>query len=603
MRSNRRAQPLDDASDQELVALVRAGDPEAYATLWRRHSGPAYGVARTFTSLDADDLVSEAFAKVLGAIRAGGGPDRAFRPYITTTVRNIGRSLHVREAVLVDSDLEWRGTAVASGEAAAVEGWERSVALSAFHSLPVRWQEVLWYSEVDDLKVGTISTYLGIPANAVSALLIRAKRGLRDAWISAQLAAATTPECEATIRNLGAYARHRLSRRAAAKIEEHLATCARCRAAHAEAKRASSLILGLLPLVAGTAGAAGYAAHLSAPPMSVALAAVLAPQGAVAGGVGASVSAAPAAVGAAVALGAPATVGAAAGAGAGAVVLAAVAAVILVTNPTIVVPEPADRAPESMSVPAAPLPSTTTTLPPRSPLPTATPTPPSVTLPPSVPAPVSPAEPSPPPVSEPTPTPVPLSPVSPEPTPIPGGGNTRIAPLLAPPAELTQTDPRFYPYVSGDDARAGAKIRLFDGGGRLVGAGSADDTGSWQVLVVAGSSGRHDIRAVQIVGEETSPPGASMPVDVSPPPVIDEPANGDEVDATGMTLVLSVPGGSVLQREIVGVTPLETVRTPAGGEWRESVAVPRGWITIRVRYADTVTGDVGPYSEVTVYAR
>jgi hypothetical protein len=38
---------LAEASDQELVALVRDGDAEAYATLWRRHSGPAYGVAQS----------------------------------------------------------------------------------------------------------------------------------------------------------------------------------------------------------------------------------------------------------------------------------------------------------------------------------------------------------------------------------------------------------------------------------------------------------------------------------------------------------------------------------------------------------------------------
>lgn len=237
------AEPLDDASDQELVALVRAGDTRAYAILWRRHSRSAYGVARSFLYLDADDLVSEAFTKVLGAIRSGGGPSRDFRPYITMTVRNVGRSLYVREAVLVDADLQWRGTEVANGEVAAVEEFERTATLDAFCTLPVRWQEVLWYSEVEGLKVGTIGAHLGISANAVSALLLRAKRALRDAWISAQLATATSPECEATIRDLGAYTRQRLLRRASGAVETHLATCASCRAAHAEARHASSLIL------------------------------------------------------------------------------------------------------------------------------------------------------------------------------------------------------------------------------------------------------------------------------------------------------------------------------------------------------------------------
>ena len=252
---------LEDAPDQDLVALVRAGDAAAYATLWKRHSGSAYGVARTFTRLDADDLVSEAFAKVLHAIRAGGGPVRAFRPYITMTVRNVARTLHVREACLVDADLESRRTEVPNGEVAAVVRFERDVTLEAFNSLPERWQQVLWYSEVDGLKAGTISRSLGIPANAVSALLVRARRAFRDAWVSAHSAAGATPECAATIRDLGAFVQHRLSSRRTAAVEAHLGTCENCRGALAEVRHASSMILLLLPLVAA---AAAYAAGVAA---------------------------------------------------------------------------------------------------------------------------------------------------------------------------------------------------------------------------------------------------------------------------------------------------------------------------------------------------
>ena len=36
----------------------------------------------------ADDLVAEAFAKVLDTLRSGGGPDLAFRAYLLTTLRN-----------------------------------------------------------------------------------------------------------------------------------------------------------------------------------------------------------------------------------------------------------------------------------------------------------------------------------------------------------------------------------------------------------------------------------------------------------------------------------------------------------------------------------
>ena len=85
---------------------MRKGDTKAYGELWKRHTGPAYSVARTFVSLDADDIVSEAFARVLRAIQAGGGPTAGFRPYLIMTVRNVGRRWYVRHNTINVADLE-----------------------------------------------------------------------------------------------------------------------------------------------------------------------------------------------------------------------------------------------------------------------------------------------------------------------------------------------------------------------------------------------------------------------------------------------------------------------------------------------------------------
>ena len=38
---------------------------------------------------DSDDLVSDAFTKVMGALQRGGGPDIAFRAYLLTAVRRL----------------------------------------------------------------------------------------------------------------------------------------------------------------------------------------------------------------------------------------------------------------------------------------------------------------------------------------------------------------------------------------------------------------------------------------------------------------------------------------------------------------------------------
>jgi DNA-directed RNA polymerase specialized sigma24 family protein len=52
----------------------------------------------------------------------------------------------------------------------------------AMRSLPERWRKVLWYAEVMGQKPRDIAPILGIEPNAVSALLIRARAGLRSAY-------------------------------------------------------------------------------------------------------------------------------------------------------------------------------------------------------------------------------------------------------------------------------------------------------------------------------------------------------------------------------------------------------------------------------------
>src|SRR4051794_32111143 len=81
--------PVEVPSDIMLVDAARAGDSEATAELYRRHSVAAGRFAAQLTGnrADADDLVSEAFVSVLASMSTGGGPTLAFRPYLLTTIR------------------------------------------------------------------------------------------------------------------------------------------------------------------------------------------------------------------------------------------------------------------------------------------------------------------------------------------------------------------------------------------------------------------------------------------------------------------------------------------------------------------------------------
>ena len=246
-------------SDAELISRVRGGDSAAYGELFSRHVDAARRLGRQLVrGHDADDLVSEAFAKTLSVLQSGGGPDVAFRAYLLTSVRR----LHVDriraakkvqpsdDMTLYDDGLPFQDTAVAS--------FENGAAAKAFSSLPERWQLVLWHLEVEGQKPSDIAPLLGMSANSVSALAYRAREGLRQAFLTMHLADCATEQCRWVNQHLGAYVREGLSRRDTAKVQEHLEGCRRCTAMYLELTEVNSNLAGIIaPLLLGAA-AAGY---------------------------------------------------------------------------------------------------------------------------------------------------------------------------------------------------------------------------------------------------------------------------------------------------------------------------------------------------------
>ncbi|QHC71052.1 sigma-70 family RNA polymerase sigma factor [Rathayibacter sp. VKM Ac-2801] len=265
MGPRRRSERVDGRSDEELVALVREGRTDAVSELWRRHSSAGRTVARAWaSSSDPDDLVSEAFLRVLRAIERGGGPEGAFRPYFFAAVRNVAgswarRGRHERPFDEADRALPSAGP---DPEAHALAALERDLGARAFRALPPRWQEVLWYTEVEGLSPAAAAPLMGLRPNAVAALGVRAREGLRSAWIREHVAdASATGECGWVLERAGTHARGRLPARDRLRIDRHLDGCLSCREALAEAEStARRLASVLLPLTAGLSGAAAWAA-------------------------------------------------------------------------------------------------------------------------------------------------------------------------------------------------------------------------------------------------------------------------------------------------------------------------------------------------------
>ncbi|MCD2197428.1 sigma-70 family RNA polymerase sigma factor [Actinomycetospora endophytica] len=275
----------DARSDAELLAVVRgrpgdAASSRAFGTLYARHRDAARGLARQLarSPADAEDLVSAAFARLLEILRAGGGPTEAFRAYLLTSLRHLAydrtraeRRLDLTEDMGDVIGIDPERTVVPFADPA-VAGLERSLAARAFATLPERWQAVLWHLEVEGDSPADIAPLFGLTANAVSALGYRAREGLRQAYLQEHLAGggAAAPPRDRRHREaeekLGAYTRGGLSKRDAAKVEEHLRECAECRALASELREVNSGILRstIAPLVLGAA-LVGYLADRAAP--------------------------------------------------------------------------------------------------------------------------------------------------------------------------------------------------------------------------------------------------------------------------------------------------------------------------------------------------
>ena len=245
-------------TDPELISRVREGDVDAYGTLFARHVDAATRLARLLVNTsDADDLVSEAFVKVLNVLLGGGGPDVAFRAYLLTAVRRLHidkvrstqRATPTDDLTPFDPGVPFTDTAVA--------GFEGGAAAKAFASLPERWQMVLWHLEVENQKPADIAPLLGMSANSVSALAYRAREGLRQAYLNMHSADLVSDACRETNGLLGGYVRGALSRRDATRVEDHLEHCRPCTAAYLELSEVNSSLAAVLgPALLGGVAAA-----------------------------------------------------------------------------------------------------------------------------------------------------------------------------------------------------------------------------------------------------------------------------------------------------------------------------------------------------------
>jgi RNA polymerase sigma factor (sigma-70 family) len=251
---------LDRMSDAELIAAVRRGDSDAYGVLYERHLGAAQRAAACLVrkAAEREDLVADAFTKVLRALRDGGGPREEFRAYLLVTLRNAAISTSRGAGVSLYAEVPESYLPGATGDPV-LRRWDAEAAVTAFASLPERWRTVLWHTEVEDETPAEIAPLLGMRPNGVAALAYRAREGLRQAYLRAHLADVEGRECRATVSKLAGWVRRSVPDPLSRKISRHLAACPDCRSRAATLETVNSEMRATIaPLLLGASLAAAY---------------------------------------------------------------------------------------------------------------------------------------------------------------------------------------------------------------------------------------------------------------------------------------------------------------------------------------------------------
>ncbi|KRA39213.1 MULTISPECIES: sigma-70 family RNA polymerase sigma factor [unclassified Nocardioides] len=224
--------PEPSLDDTELLTRARTGDGAAIGELYELHRNAAHRLAVLLVGFDdADDLLADAFARVVARFTVGGGPTSNFHGYLFTTMRNRHRDLRRRGGHEEPaSDHPWLLDAAIAPLEDPAEDFDAELAAAALASLPDAWQQVIRLLEVEERSIAETAALMGLQPAAVSSLAYRGREGLRAAYLDqfVRREPGQTSECHWVRERLGRYVRSTLSSPVSCRVDAHLSSCATC---------------------------------------------------------------------------------------------------------------------------------------------------------------------------------------------------------------------------------------------------------------------------------------------------------------------------------------------------------------------------------------
>jgi RNA polymerase sigma-70 factor (ECF subfamily) len=177
----------DTDTDESLLARARAGDEDAFLSIYTRHRVAMYRFACRLLgdAAAAEDVTHDCFLSLFKhPERFDAARGASLRTYLFAAVRNLSlkRFRRAAQEVLIDEASDEPAAPIAEQPLSRMLEAELSAAVrAAVEGLPALQREVLILFEFENLSLQEIALVVGAEANTVKSRLARGRAGLRRA--------------------------------------------------------------------------------------------------------------------------------------------------------------------------------------------------------------------------------------------------------------------------------------------------------------------------------------------------------------------------------------------------------------------------------------
>jgi RNA polymerase sigma-70 factor (ECF subfamily) len=187
---------IADNSDEELVRLARAGKPEPFEALMRRHNTRLYRIVRSVirNEAEAEDVMQDAYVIAFTRLSQLSAVE-SFSKWIRTIAFNeaLRRARRSRGSPFSEDDLDTLDSPspIPTPEASAGGAQLQLAMEQAIDALPDGYREVFMLRAVDGCSVADTAEVLGLKETTVKTRLFRARARLQQTlsnWVDEQVA-------------------------------------------------------------------------------------------------------------------------------------------------------------------------------------------------------------------------------------------------------------------------------------------------------------------------------------------------------------------------------------------------------------------------------